>query len=267
MSNKIEALLSDADGTLVDTVKLIRHGQHQAAIQYLQSFGLGPEDLPDYDEYERHLNMMVGGPARHTLEATLSSVYADRLHLLDGVDYDELHELLNPAQDKIASEFIKAYESLDQTLQHLGNAGIKLAILTSGTPHHVVRNFSVALPHLGTLSLLDKPQLSPSQRLDAFSKQVQGHYHLPEFTVITADDTPQHKPDPALVEMALQRLDANDQRSAVLGDHKVDMQLGANAGLPYRIGITHGFDDERTLRGAGATHTIDSLDDLPRLLS
>lgn len=267
MSNRVEALLSDADGTLVDTVTLIRHGQYQAAVQYLESHGLGLEDIPDYDLYVTHLNQTVGGPARHTLEVTLRSLYGDKLHLLDGVDYDKLHDLLNPVQDKIAAEFIKAYESLDETLCYLGDSEIMLAILTSGTPHHIVRNFSIALPTLGTLELLNEPGLNPQQRLDAFSRKLKDYYRLPGFAVITADDTDKHKPNPEIVSLALQRLGLEDtDQAALLGDHSVDMQLGINAGVTTRIGVTHGFDDRQTLLGAGATATIDSLVELPSLL-
>ncbi len=45
-----DAIISDADGTLVDTVHLIRHGQYETAKTYL---GLkGVQLIPSYEAYE-----------------------------------------------------------------------------------------------------------------------------------------------------------------------------------------------------------------------
>lgn len=44
------------------------------------------------------------------------------------------------------------------------------------------------------------------------------------------------------------------------------MQTGINAGVDIRIGVTHGFDDEETLKSYGATHIANSLYDANRYL-
>ncbi len=64
----------------------------------------------------------------------------------------------------------------------------------------------------------------------------------------------------------MQRLRVAPESTAVLGDHKVDMQTARNAGVNNRIGITHGFDDRTTLERAGATQIVDSLSELTDLL-
>lgn len=263
----IEAVLSDADGTLVDTVQLIRHGQYETARTYLEGHGIPPAEIPGYNHYEALLNQTVGGSARDTLEKTVRLLYELQPHHVEGIDFDALHDMLNPVQDRIAPEYVKPYEGLSETLRTLGSTGIKLAVFTSGTPHHVVRNFGAALPELGLATLSQDKSLTDRAKLDLFVAKAQEFYGLPAFTVVTADDTTRHKPDPEGLNLAMQRLGASPDASVVLGDHKVDIQTAVSAGVNRRIGITHGFNDKPTLEAAGATEIIDSLHELPALLT
>lgn len=260
----LEAAVFDADGTLIDTVKLIRHGQYETAKRYLKKHGIPENEIPDYDAYEIILNQSVGGAARHTLETTVRRLYENSPHHLEGMDFDELHDMLNPVQDDIAREFIRPYKGLSPLLYKLGSAGIKLAIFTSGTPHHVVRNFGVALPELGLSSLFEDKDTTDEKKLDIFVDTVLNTYGLPAFTVVTAHDTVLHKPNPASLLLAMERLNVTPDQCLVLGDHRVDMQAAKNAHIQQRVGITHGFDDRKTLETHGATAVVDSLDELDR---
>ena len=260
--NRPEAILSDADGTLVDTLHLIRHGQYETSKLYIEQLGLADRECPNYDTYEQLLNQTVGTSARDTLEKTLRLLYHNQPHHLKGMDFDALHDLLNPIQDKIAPEFVKAYDGLSDFLSQLGNAGIKLAIFTSGTPHHIVRNFGVALPKIDLADLYIDTSTSDVDKLSLFVATVKQYYGISEFTVVTCDDTTTHKPDPESLKLAMNRLGVTPAHSLVLGDHKVDMQSGINAGVVQRIGVTHGFNDRPTLEAAGASRVIDSLAEL-----
>lgn len=254
--------MSDADGTLVDTVELIRRGQYETACRYLLNHGIADTLIPDYAAYTNALNIVVGGSARDTLEKTLELLYKGTPEHLRGVDYDELHKLLNPTQDELASTTVQAYADLVKFLLFLGKSNIKLAIFTSGTPHHIVRNFSAALPELGSKDLARGGVQDEQIRLERFIKVFQEHFKLPQFEVVTCNDTNTHKPDPEGLNIALKRLDVSPDYSLVLGDHKVDMQTGVNAGVKVRVGITHGFDDRKTLEKAGATKVVDSFEEL-----
>ncbi|HEU4715455.1 MAG TPA: HAD family hydrolase, partial [Candidatus Saccharimonadales bacterium] len=172
------AVLSDADGTLVDTVDLIRHGQYETAKAYLTRHGIASHELPDYPTYEALLNQTVGGSARDTLERTVRLLYHAQPHHLEGMDFDALHDMLNPVQDALAPEFIKAYEGLDRFLSRLGRLGIRLAIFTSGTPHHVVRNFGIALPELGQASLYQDKTHTDEEKLLIFERIFEAYYGL-----------------------------------------------------------------------------------------
>lgn len=261
-----EAIISDADGTLIDTMHLIRHGQYETVRAYLTEHGLEASRIPDYTTFEAVLHETLGGSAHDTLRRTVQQLYRDDAELLQSVDYDILHHALNPTQDRIAPEFVRPYEGLSEFLAALGSAGIKFAIFTSGTPHHVVRNFGVALPEIGLQDLFRDTTISDRDKLDIFQNHMVEHFHLPAFTVVTCDDVSTHKPDPGSLNLALQRLGVLPQDAAVLGDHKVDIQAGVNADVPLRIGVTHGFGDRQSLIDAGATLILDSLDELTKEL-
>lgn len=259
---QIEALISDSDGTLLDTVSLIRHGQYETAKQYLVQHGIPDDEIPTYEAYDEILTQTVGGSARDTLERTVRLLYEASPHYLEGMDFDELHDMLNPVQDRIAKEHIKSYEGLSEFLHGLSEVGISLAIFTSGTPHHIVRNFGIALPELGMQDAHTDKSKSDKEKLREFEVRLADVFGIPKFTVITADDTKKHKPEPDSLNLAMSRLGVDRSQVAVLGDHKVDMQTAINAGVENRIGITHGFDDEETLKSHGATHIANSLSDV-----
>ncbi|CAN5677869.1 hypothetical protein BH23PAT1_BH23PAT1_3010 [soil metagenome] len=260
-------LLSDADGTLVNTLPLIRHGLYETSRTYFELAGIPAEDIPSYEAYEAYANQAVGASARHTIDKAARLLYEHQPHHLDILDFDALHELLDPIQDRLAPDYVSAYPGLFDTLHSLGGNGIKLAIFTSSSAHHIVRNFGVALPELG-LSLLhaDKTK-TETDKLRAFETTVEQVFGLSGFTVVCAEDVTAHKPDPESLNLAMRRLKASPSESAVLGDHSVDMQSGINGKVLTRIGITHGFNDRKSLLAAGATTVIDSLIELPALLA
>ena len=263
----IDTLLTDSDGTLVNTPDLIRHGQFEASKQYLTHHGIPAEDIPTFSVYDGFLHQTVGGRTRDTIESTVRLLYQHQPDYLTGIDFDELYSLLDPIQDRLAPEYIKAYPGLDELFANLGRMGIKLGIFSSGDQRMIVRNIGFALPELGLFDLYKDPKFSNQEKLDLFTNTVKDRYKLPAFTVVTSDDTDAHKPNPAGLNLALQRLGSEPARTAGMGDHKFDMQASSNAGLPVRIGVTHGFDDEAALRAAGATDIIELLSEVPAILA
>ena len=158
--NRAQYILSDADGTLVDTISLIRHGQFEVARAYLEKRNVPDEHIPDYDRYQAVLNAVVGGSARETLERTVRLLYQDTPEFLQGINYEELYDMLNPLQDRLAPSYVTAFSGLTKFLTWIGDGGRSLAILTSGTSHHVVRNFGIALPEIGLSKLYLRTDMS-----------------------------------------------------------------------------------------------------------
>ena len=54
---------------------------------------------------------------------------------------------------------------------------------------------------------------------------------------------------------------------AVVGDTSYDMLSGVRAGAGLVAGVLTGAHDAQALRSAGATHVLDSVAELPRLLA
>ncbi|MCC7543618.1 HAD family hydrolase [bacterium] len=259
---KVKAVVSDADGTLVNTIYLIRHGQYETVKSYLVQHGISDDHIPTYEQFEQHLHTALGGSARETLERTVRLIFDDMQDKLEGMDFDILHDLLDPIQDRIAPEYVTAYPGLSQFLHFLGRKGIDLAVFTSGTPHHVVRNFGLALPELGLTHLFTDTRHSSLEKMNQFEKKVETLFNIPSMIFVTCDDVTANKPDPESLLQALDRLNVAKDEALVLGDHWVDMQAGVNAGIPLRVGIAHGFDSESELRKHGATSVVHNYNEL-----
>lgn len=258
-------LISDADGTLVDTASLIRHGHYESASEFLRKQGIRFEDVPTYEEYVRFLNLHVGGSTRQTLERTIKALYEYRTHHIEKLDYDAVNDSLDIIQDRIAPRYVKQFSGLSRLLYRLANEDINLAVVTSGSPHHVVRNFGIALEKdLGDYSTLyEDKTVEDRTRLEMFTERLIKVFDLPGLVFITCDDVKERtKPDPYGIDLALRHFGADSGESVMLGDHTYDMKSGINAGIKRIFGITHGFEDREVLSQAGATEVVSSLDEL-----
>lgn len=75
------------------------------------------------------------------------------------------------------------------------------------------------------------------------------------------------RPFPDMPLVALLRTGTESvQQMAVVGDTASDVLSGVRAGASVVIGVRTGAHGDEQLRGAGATHVIDSVADLPALL-
>ena len=111
----IKAIISDADGTLVNTLYLVRHGQYEAAVDYLLERNVPRHDIPQYEEYESYINKSVGGSTRETFEKTIRLLFdKTHKHHLDHIDFDELNERLQPIQDRIAPLYVHPFYGLTE---------------------------------------------------------------------------------------------------------------------------------------------------------
>jgi len=263
----LQALISDIDGTLIDTIQVIERGMYGAASQHLIEVGVLADDMPTFEQYRTQLLTVIGGRVRETLESTNRLIFNDRPDVLELLDFDRMTEIMKPIQEELALSHVKAYDGLDELFTHLGHGNIGLGLFTSGGPHHVVRNMVVALPQLGLHDLYDDESMSYQQKLEFLMERIRAHYHITNLAITTVDDVSASKPDPECVYSILNKLGFEANSVAALGDHIVDMQATQLAGVPVRIGITHGFDDEEVLRSQGATHIAHTLKDVVHLIS
>jgi len=83
--------------------------------------------------------------------------------------------------------------------------------------------------------------------------------------VVGYDETTRHKPDPAPVLFALEKLGATADRAVFVGDSPHDIHAGNAAGV-LTIAATWGPFSRETLAAAGPNHFIECLADLPGVL-
>ena len=262
----IKAIISDADGTLVNTVYLIRHGQYETAITYLEEQGVPKHDLPTYEVYESYINKSVGGPTRETFEKTIRLLFSmTHEHHLAKINFDELNARLAPTQDHIAPLYVHPFHGLTELFTWLGSSQTNLGIFTSGDRRMIIRNFGVSLKVMGYTDLFRSDDISVQERFEAFIQRAKAVYGMPELSVVTCEDVTKTKPDPEGILRLMDSLEVTKQEVLVLGDHPVDMQAALAAGV-QSIGISHGFGTPAELKEAGALRIIDDLASLPLII-
>jgi pyrophosphatase PpaX len=95
----------------------------------------------------------------------------------------------------------------------------------------------------------------------AFARLPIDHYFD---TVVSGDETERHKPDPAPLLLALERLDARPDDAVYVGDSPYDMQAARAGGLGA-VGVTWGrIHDRDALADAGVV--VDTAEELLAVL-
>lgn len=262
----IKAIISDADGTLVNTLYLIRHGQYETAVEYLIERGIPRHDIPDYETYVHFINKSVGGSTRETFEKTIRMLFSEtHEHHLKTIDFDEIDQRLAPVQDRIAPLYVHPFHGLNELFSWLGTSNTSLGIFTSGNRRMILRNFGVSLPTLGYNDLFRADEIPVSIRLESFIARTKAIYGIPRLAAVSCEDTSAAKPDPEGILRLMNLLQVSSDEVIVLGDHPIDMISAINAGI-HAIGITHGFGTPAELKSAGAIYTIDNLGSIPQLI-
>jgi phosphonatase-like hydrolase len=82
--------------------------------------------------------------------------------------------------------------------------------------------------------------------------------------VVCADDVTMGRPAPMMIFRSMALLGVTDpRRVAVIGDTRLDLEAGANAGAAYRIGVLTGAHDRATLEQGPFTHIVASVGAVP----
>jgi HAD superfamily hydrolase (TIGR01509 family) len=206
---RLHAVVLDVDGTLVDSE---RDGHRVAFNRAVEEAGL--DDRWDVERYGELLDI-TGGEQR-----------IDAYFEQQGMDEDERAELasrLHARKTEIFTEMAKAGEikprpGVEELLDELGEAGVRLAVATTGSGSWV------------------HPLLDRLFGLERFE------------TVITSDEAPDRKPDPSAHRLALERLDLPPQAAPAVEDSPNGLEAAKAAGLPCVIVVNdytreQGFDD------------------------
>ncbi len=181
-----------------------------------------PVVLFDLDGTVVDTGAIILASMRHAAETVLGGDYTDdqllaavggpgleaQMHALDPARVDELVRVYR-AHNEPLHDTISVCEGMDVVLDELRDRGHRLGIVSAK------RRATVALA-------FDRVPVE----------------HLFE-TVVGGDETPEHKPHPAPLLLALERLGARPDDAAYVGDSPFDMQAARAAGL-YAIGVSWG---------------------------
>lgn len=204
-----DPILLDLDGTVIDSVALIRES-HRHAVRTV----LGEEW-----EDER----LVANVGRPLLEQ-MAAFSPERS--------EELYRVYRTWNHANTASLLLAYEGVEEGLSRLRADGRRLGIVTSKSRDAVELAWGV-LPTLR--ELFD--------------------------VVVAAEDSERHKPDPAPVRVALERLGADPADACYVGDAPFDLQAGRAAGVTT-IAVPWGFFSREALAAEGPDVIVESVADL-----
>ena len=92
------------------------------------------------------------------------------------------------------------------------------------------------------------------------------HYFPGIFSVVLGQrDSIPKKPDPAMISVAMKKLNAEGKNAVYIGDSEVDIMTAKNAGMDGIICLW-GFREESFLRANGADVTVHSADQIASLV-
>lgn len=219
---QIKAIVFDSDGTLLDTRRLIVEGYKLV----LTAHGL--KHLAD----EEYIIKRLGKPVKETYQQLLAGHHTG----LRAADLTREHDKI---QDELTN-LIRPYAGLAEFLNRWKSAGIKLCIFTSGSRHHIERNFKAA----------------GIENVDAIFD-----------AIITSDDKIERKPHPDTLLELLRRVDVAPQYAMVVGDHMYDAMGGHQAKVRLTVGVLHGFGEAPELIAAGADVLVKDLFALNTIIS
>lgn len=165
--------------------------------------------------------IMVGNGARLLVERAMSYTgewTAD--------EFDKVFEAYNTAYDADTLYLTEPYPGIVNMLKSLKAAGYKIAVLSNK-------------PNFATVDVVNT----------IFGEGL--------FDIVRGgiDGVPL-KPDPTAVFEIMKEMGITADEAIFVGDTKVDIATGKNAGL-YSVGVLWGFRDEAELTGAGADVIID----------
>ncbi len=80
--------------------------------------------------------------------------------------------------------------------------------------------------------------------------------------LITADMVPKSRPAPDMIYLAMRNWDCTPDQIIKIGDSRVDIEEGKNAGVRFTIGITTGAQKREELAEANPDFIIDHIEDI-----
>ena len=183
-----KAIVFDFDLTLADSIE-----------GFVDAYGHAARELGLPEPTRENLSRMIGTP----LPLAIAQLFVD--HDFDAEEYIRLYQARS--DETMIGKTVMLEGAVD-ALHKLGEAGIKLGIVSQKMRHRVAR-------------VLQREGL------------------LPIFNVVLGgDDVPDFKPDPRGLLTAIERLEATPDTSLYCGDTVIDAQAANNAGARFVAVLT-----------------------------
>jgi HAD superfamily hydrolase (TIGR01509 family) len=126
---------------------------------------------------------------------------------------------------------------------------------------NILQNISANIPKIGLVTSTQQQYLRTKMQ-PLKSAGVEKLFEV----IITSDDVPNRKPDPAPLIECARRLDVNPNKCVYVGDTQSDIQAGKAAGMKT-VGVLTGFDDYETLNKEIPDAVIDSIANLMEVIA
>ncbi|MDO5322265.1 MAG: HAD family hydrolase [Bacteroidia bacterium] len=207
----IRHIIFDFDGTLADTSE----GIIKTVDTTLEIMGLPPQP-------------------RAQIQATIGLPLSETIRIGGRVPEDRVDEGVRIYRENffsVATEHIKLFPGVKETLLELHGAGLKLAIATSRGSN----SLHVILQNYGIDGIFDE--------------------------IATSSDHYEPKPSPDMVLKLLERLGASAGETLVVGDTTFDILMGAGA-LCRTCGVAYGNHDRTTLATASPDFIVDTFPEI-----
>lgn len=148
--------------------------------------------------YQTHLNKQVD---KEVIIKTFGEILKITLDREFGEDSEEAIKTYRDFQVENFEKLISIHEGVKEGIIELHQKGYKLGIVTSRLNESAIRGLK--------------------------------HYGLMEYfeSIIGADDTDKHKPDPTPAFMALKEIEGKPEETIFVGDSPFDILCGKNAGI------------------------------------
>lgn len=134
------------------------------------------------------------------LMANVGQPLMTQMQVLGGDDAQRWYDVYREYNHAVHDEYTRGYAGVRELLEELTGRGVGLAVVTSKSRMTVEMAFRCV--------------------------PIEGFFG----SIITADDTEQHKPNPQPLQLAMRRLDLVPEESVYIGDSPYDIEAGHAAG-------------------------------------
>lgn len=224
MSAKVDTVIFDLDGTLLDTLDDLTAAVNHA----LGAFGYAPFDRSRVRRY-------VGNGVPKLIDRALHFAQTGCEPDLENGAFEDRRTanaclaVFTEYYDKHNADLTKPYDGIDNMLQAVKERGFKTAIVTN--------------------------------KYDGAAQALKQRFFGCVDTVVGAREGIRPKPAPDGVFAALRALGADKTRAVYVGDGETDIATAKNCGIPV-IAVTWGFRDEKQLKSLGPDFLINSPNEL-----